>query len=372
MLAPDNRLYELLSAEHQFGRWVGKELLPIWRKVRELDGDEEDYERLVRSSHLWMSYQSTTSDSVAQQERSLFTPLSVNLPAYSAGWDLETALTQLIDRVRAFNRWPNPRTAARNRAVAIGFLTFCIEHNGYTKTVSTYEIAKYTPAISQKSVDRALRELVDLGLLIRVDEHLRGGGSRRTRRYRVFLSWGMGSPVGLPREQQACACGSVPSRRELFRADLMNMCKCSLSHDGTHHPDVWSRGGLGLRCQQVYEALTDTPVSVKALSERLGVSRSCVSKSLTRLFDVGLAGFKPEARSKLWFRVSTPLDAVAELLGVSGVADRHRQKIELMQSDQRWLRSLPYAERRNEFDRRRYAAARRKLDASEDRLDLTS
>lgn len=362
MLAPDKRLYELLSAEHQFGKWVGKELLPIWKKVRELDGDEDDYERLVRSSHLWMSYTSTTSDSVADQERSLFTPLSVNVQAYSSGWDLETTLTRLIDRVKVFNKWPNPRTAARNRAVAIGFLTFCIEQNGYTKTVSTYEIAKYTPAVSQKSVDRALRELVDLGLIIPMDDHLRNAKSRRTRRYRVFLNWGIGTtPAVVPQEQQACACASVP-RRELFGADLMSSCKCSLSHDGTLPHEVWSRGGLGLRCQQVYEALTDTPATVKALASAIGASRSCVSKALNRLFDAGLAGFKPEGRSRLWFRVSAPLDAVADLLGVSGVADRHRQKIELQQADQRWLRSLSYADRAAEFSRRKHAALRRKYE----------
>lgn len=155
-------LLNRLQAEYQH-RWIGPALLPIAGAIRELGGNFEDYERLVRMSNLWLTYTTETTNNVATQEKNLVSAWEKSKD--HGDWDLADALSNLAARVRSFNRWPNPRTASRDRLVALAFIGFCLEHNCFTRTLSQYELAKMT-GLSRKTVARALASLIELGLLI--------------------------------------------------------------------------------------------------------------------------------------------------------------------------------------------------------------
>ncbi|MBZ4537776.1 hypothetical protein FVO80_23880 [Mycobacterium avium subsp. hominissuis] len=129
--------------------------------------------------------------------------------------------------------------------------------------------------------------------------------------------------------------------------------------------DTWVRRGLGATAARVYELLTDEAVPVKVLASRVGLDRSTVTTHLNRLFEVGLAGHKTEGRSRLWFKGYAPLDLVAETLGVSGTLERHVQKIELMQADQRALREMSYTDRQVAYRKRRDAGLRRRAEQAD-------
>ena len=47
----------------------------------------------------------------------------------------------------------------QRQAVALALVEFCIEHNCFTRTLSSYELAKRTAGISRESVSRALTAL---------------------------------------------------------------------------------------------------------------------------------------------------------------------------------------------------------------------
>jgi hypothetical protein len=77
--------------------------------------------------------------------------------------------------------------------VALALVDFCIEHNCFTRTLSTYELAKWTAGLSPSSVSRALAALADDGFLtevLRTDK-------RTTKRYHVNLRWAAGGRKGV-------------------------------------------------------------------------------------------------------------------------------------------------------------------------------
>jgi DNA-binding transcriptional ArsR family regulator len=186
--APDALTLELLQSEHTNGTWVGHELLPIASRIRNQGGDADDYERWVLSSYLWSSYTNSTSDRAKKQDASL---AGAWLKAKdSKPFDLETALTELGARVSAHTGWTGP-TGSRNRAVALALIGFCIEHNCFTRTLSSYELAKRTSGMSQRTVSRALTALTDIGLIREVERTDRRTSTRSTRRYQLSLRWGV-------------------------------------------------------------------------------------------------------------------------------------------------------------------------------------
>jgi hypothetical protein len=331
---PDRFLLERLGAEHQNGTWVGRELLPVATRIRELGGDEDDYQRWATTSHLWNSYVYSTGDTVAEQKRSLEGAWVA--AGRSKPWDLEDALTELAARVRSYTGWPNPRTASRDRVVALAFIAFCIDRNCYTRTISSYELAKHTPGMSQKSVHRALVALLDLGLLLDVERTDRRTSTRSTRRYRLFLRW---------EQPRTSAMSSVPPG-DLFTPDLRNSCKSTLSHERKDR-DLWSWKGAGYAALRVWEVLTDEPMTVQEVSSTTGQSEQAARRCLKKLFDLGLAGEMP-GRPKRYFKTEMPLSALEDALGITGTVDQARAKIKLMQEQNRKAYPNTYRRRNDE------------------------
>lgn len=317
---PDRSTLELLSSEHENGTWVGRELLPIANRIRALGGTEDDYRRWVLASHLWLSYVGSTSDRPGKQRSSL--EGAWRAAERSKPFDLEEALTDLRGRIATWTGWVG-RTGSRNRAVALALVTFCIEHNCFTRTLSTYELAKYTSAMSPQTVGRALRALSETGLLDVVDRTDRRTSTRSTNRYRINLHWK--PPTAIQAERGVVTTGS------------MNTGKNSLLHDDTPPLDIWSRRGLGPGAQRVHEALPTEPTTVRQVSEITGQSVASVKRYLRILADHALAGFKPAAPGAptLWFRVETPLDAVADALGIYGHVEVRRWELEQRQAANR-------------------------------------
>ncbi|WP_163722903.1 hypothetical protein [Mycolicibacterium psychrotolerans] len=324
-------MLELLQAEHENGTWVGKELIKIASKVRNLGGNEDDYRRWVLASNLWLSYTGSTGDKIKDQEKHL--DGAWERAQRDEDFDLEESLTALGERIRAYADWPKRGTAGRDRAVALALVEFCVEHNCFTRTLSSYELAKWTAGISQKSVSRALSALTDLGLIRELDRTDRRTSPRSAKRYRLNLQW---------------AAHTRPTNPDKggTNTDLRSTGIASLSHE-LHPPhDVWSRKGLGPSAQRVYEVLSDEHVTARSISEKTGMNVRSVTRYLKILADHALAGTvpPPPGGAPRYFVVETPLDAVADALGIYGHVEIRRWEIEQRQRANR--EAFPGAYRR--------------------------
>ena len=185
--APDATTLQLLAGEYEHA-WIGPRLVRIASLIRNQGGNEDDYRRWVRASHLWTSYIYSTNDKVRKQDRNLESGWAK--AQRSKPFNLEDGLSDLRDRIATHTGWTG-RTGSRNRAVALVFVDFCIENNCFTRTISSYELAKYTAGMSQKSVHRALMALLDRGLLQDEQRADKRTTARSTRRYRLNLRWGV-------------------------------------------------------------------------------------------------------------------------------------------------------------------------------------
>jgi hypothetical protein len=132
--------------------------------------------------------------------------------------------------------------------------------------------------------------------------------------------------------------------------DLRSTDKLSLSQELPPPCDLWSRKGLGPGAQRVYEVLSDEPVRARAIADRTGMNTPGVKRYLRILAEHGLAGSKPGAPgdATLYFRVDTPLDAVADMLGIYGYVEIHRWELERLQHANR--AAYPSAYRRLQAD----------------------
>jgi hypothetical protein len=97
--------------------------------------------------------------------------------------------------------------------------------------------------------------------------------------------------------------------------------------------DLWSRKGLGPGAQRVYEVLTDELVTARSIADQTGMTTPSVKRYLRILAEHCLAGSKPGAPgdATLYFRVDTPLDAVADSVGIYGHIEIKRWEIERRQ-----------------------------------------
>jgi hypothetical protein len=140
---------------------------------------------LVKTSHLWRSYQGSTRDSATDQGRSLEGAWQKS--AASDPFDAEVSLSDLAQRI-ASSYWVG-RSGSRNRAVALAFVGFCRERNCFTRTISSYELSKYTAGMSPSTVRNAMVDLVELGLLRRTERTDTRTSSRSTGRFEINLRW---------------------------------------------------------------------------------------------------------------------------------------------------------------------------------------
>lgn len=350
---PDPTTLKLLQAEHVNGTWVGRELLPIANRIRNAGGDEGDYRRWVLQSNLWLSYTGSTGDSGPQQRKHLASAWDKS--ERSRPFELDDALSDLLDRI-ASARWPG-RAGNRNRAVALAFVGFCREHNCFTRTLSRYELAKLTPAISPNTVGKALDALIELGLLMKVDRTDRRSSGRSTGRYKINLFWrAVGNlEASLLRNPHGKSDSMSTGKYSLTR--FCQMADTVYELDVTGH-DIWTYRGLGQSALRVWELLPEHPgasafglddpariyeddsiedvgKSSADLVGESGLSRRTVDAVLRNLFDhcmvVQLSG-KP----RRWVQAAyPPVEPIADLLGCAGYIDQAVDKIERRQEANR-------------------------------------
>jgi hypothetical protein len=313
---PDAITLDRLAAEHQHGLWVGKELLPIASRIRSQGGTEHDYLRWVLSSSLWTSYTYSTNDPVGNHRKHLLSAWDKS--ERSKPFDLEDSLSELADRIAA-GFWTG-RSGSRNREVALAFVRFCWEHNCYTRTISCYELSKHTAGLSPNVVHKALRDLVKLGLLSKIERTDRRASGRSTSRYQANLHW---KPERFHRAPSNPSGNHVPEIRNTAKGSLSPL----RNSDGD---DLWSSRGLGLTAGRVYAALADEPATVREISERAGVSDGQARRAVAKLADHALAGTLP-GRPARYFKVETPLSAVTDMLGCSGYVEWAITRTEEMQ-----------------------------------------
>jgi hypothetical protein len=295
----------------------------------------------VLASNLWTSYTYSTSDSARDHRRHLHS--AWEKAQRSKPFELEDALSDLEARI-ATAYWGG-RSGSRNREVALAFVMFCWERNCYTRTISCYELSKHTAGLSPNVVHRALRDLVKLGLLSKIERTDRRASSRSASRYQANLYWKPERSGSAPRQTSGSALGE---RNPKCVPEVRNTCKSSLSplrnSDGD---DLWSSRGLGLTAGRVYEVLADEPATVREISERAGVSDGQARRAIAKLADHALAGTIPGRPAK-YFKVETPLYAVADLLGCTGYIEH----------------AVGQTEARQEANRVGYPSAYRKVSAT--------
>lgn len=310
----------LLQSEHENGTWVGKELLPIASRIRNGGGSEDDYLLLVTLSELWRSYTGSTSDSAADQRKHLASAWDKS--EESKPFELDDALADLEDRIRRA-RWRG-RSGNRDRAVASAFVAFCRERNCFTRTISTYELAKYTAGMAPRTVGRALADLVDCGLLARVHRTDTRVSGRSTGRYEINLRW---RPEGLSPNPVS---------------DSMSTGKASLRQLWDSARDIWSSRGLGQSAGRVYAVLADEPATVKQLSDTTGLGDQATRDAAAKLAEHCLAGTIP-GRPVRYFKVETPLHAIEQAIGCSGYVETAIEKLTARQEINRRAYPSTYA-----------------------------
>lgn len=327
---PDRRLQEKLRTEHHSGTLVVKELMSIAHMFLNQGGTYDDYLRLVQASYFWASFEGSTSTPARKHPQFLEDAWCKAEASHDPDYDNDTVLTALAGRIETA-RWTG-RNGSRNRCVALAFVRFCYEHNCYVRTISTYELAKWTDGMSHVTVSRALHDLVGLGLLSRVDRTDFKETARSTRRYELNRYW---RPTGDMRPPTVETGSGVDETRNYGINSLFQV---------RHSPaDVWSARGLGESARRVYDVLNDTPTTVRELACRAGVTRDACRHALAKLFDRSLAG-QIAGRPSKYFRVDTPLDAVAEAMSVSGYVEFRRQQLEARQAANRTGYPASYAQ----------------------------
>jgi hypothetical protein len=319
---PDQFTLDLLNGEHEQFKWIGPRLLGIANRVRGTGGSKDDFSRWVKASQLWRSYQGSTSDSVTAQGRNLES--AWQKARNHQDFTLEEALDELAYRV-ATAAWTG-RSGSRDRTVALAFISFCAERNCFTRTISSYELSKYTPGISPVTVGRALIALVKIGLLTKVDRTDRRTSARSTRRYQINLYWKPKKHRGGASKPESIR-SSVGEARSTRKYTLIHLQKNTVQ-------DVFSHRGLGLTTGRVWAVLGDEAMSVKDIAAAAGVSTGQAYTACRKLADNCLAGVKPGI-PVLYFRVDTPLEVVAEMLGCDGYIDRRIAATELRQEANR-------------------------------------
>lgn len=346
---PDAETLRLLQSEHVNGTWVGRELLPIANRIRNAGGDEGEYYRRVTGSTLWGSYTCSTSDSVTKQEASLENAWWKS--EESKPFELDDVLADLTELVAEGN-WPG-RAGNRNRAVALAFVGYCRDRNCYTRTISSYELAKQVPGTSPRTAARALADLVKIGLLKKIDRTDRRSSRRSTTRYQINLYWTPTPALGVPR---SCKANGVSDSRSTSKYSLRHLCHIDGEIRGldlTHH-DTWTHQGLGQSAQRVWAALPDHPgsdamalddpasiyddasitcvgKSPAELVSEIGLSRRTVDTALKRLFDNCMAVELP-GKPHRWLRAAyPPVDALAEASGYAGTIADTVERIEKRQ-----------------------------------------
>lgn len=345
---PDGQLVQLLQAEHQNGTWVGRELLSIANRIRNRGGSESDYTTLVKLSNLWSSYTGSTSDSATAQRKHLGS--AWDAAERSKPFELHDVLGDLLDRI-AGRHWPG-RAGARNQAVALAFVGFCRDHNCFTRTISRYELAKYTPGYTPKTVGKGLADLVQLGLLSLEHRSDRRSSSRSTNRYRVNLYWNGGS-LGASQLRES---NGIKVSMSTGKHSLTLLCqtadKVRLTDLAVH--DIWSRQGLGQTALLVWSLLLEHPgseafgldhpsavygdgadvhvgKSADELTAESGMARRTVDAALLRLFESCMVVQLP-GRPRRWLRAAyPPADSLADVLGATGARDGQVERIEQRQ-----------------------------------------
>ncbi len=336
MTAPSARALELLGSEYDH-QWPGPTLLSVANHFRHDGLDWEDYERWVRSSYFWTTYEDSTTSTESERIRILDSAWLKS--GERTTFELDDTLADLAKSV-IDAQWYG-RKGIRARAVALAFIDFCREHNCFTRTISHYEVAKWTPGFSAERTRKGIADLVEIGFLRSV---YRTGESRRsTRRYQVNLDW---SPVmGTGSELVSLNVAmSSPGRliTSFGETETLSLTDTLLDHD------VWSHRGLGQSVGLVFIELTEDWQDVQTIAANCGKSQGAARKSLERLYDVGLV-MKKTGRPVLYRAVDEPdLDLIAGAIGATGAIEQNVVSLVARQeanyrNKQYWTRQVSHA-----------------------------
>lgn len=322
----DPAALQILDSEYDH-TFVGGKLLSVANYCRHAGIGEDDIEDLIRSSQLWVSFEDSTS--MAERNRDKLLDSAIQKSRRSGEFELSDALEEMWEKANRAEF--TGRNGSRDRAVLLAFIGFCWEHNCFTRTISTYELATYTNGIGPKPVGKALTALTEeYGKPLReVERRDNPSGRRPARRYRLNLEWTPpGGPTNIVRQRpNEIRKNTLGPTRPIFGEDV--------------HEDVWTRGGLGETSRRVYDFLDSAPdgwFTFQELAEHTGMSKDMAKRATVKLFDYGLAARRSRnrnSRGKPPFEyqraVDIDMEKLADYLGVSGVVERRVYGIRLRQ-----------------------------------------
>jgi len=305
---------EILSSEHNHNEWIGPKLLAVANYFRSDALDRDDYERWVLASFLWSSYEDSTRDSVTEQRRNL--ERAWEKSSETKPFDLHESLTTLRRRV-VEARWPG-RAGPRDRAVALSFIDFCQENNCFTRTLSSYELAKWTPGFSPRTVDRGLQALEVRGLLTVVPRTDTTPGKRTTVQRQLNLDWRDLSSF-IPERSLDDVSDAISTVGRLIASDT------STTELVAH--DLWSNKGLGQSPGRVYQVLGPEFVTLKTVAAQARMTESATRRALGKLYEHGLV--MRRGRRPVEYRRNEDMtpDLIADALGVTGAIKANVEKI---------------------------------------------
>jgi DNA-binding transcriptional ArsR family regulator len=271
----------LLDSEYDH-TFIGRKLLSAANYCRHAGIGEDAAEDLIRSSHLSITYQASTSSNERKQDKAMSSAIR---KAYrGSDFELSDSLSALWERVSSA-AWTG-RNGSRDRAVLLAFIWFCWEHNCFTRTLSTYELAAHTDGLSPGTVSRALASLVTnhgrpLTVVPRKD---RRPSRRSAQQYRLRLDWHpSGGAQGISGTGRA-----ISSRQNLLPHD-----------DG--YSDLWSPAGLGETARRLWDVVDhhgpEGPwLSLAELAKVSGMTGDMARRAMDKLFEYGLVARRPRGK----------------------------------------------------------------------------
>lgn len=236
---------------------------------------EDDYLELIRTSKLAQMMYSRPDYIGPHREGKLLTFAEERwayaeakfIPGTAAG--VREKLEPLPDKVLNAGCWSPGAAGVSERLAALGVLRVAIERGAYTFNVSVRFLCLEAGLASIDTAHRALRALVDVGLITWIGKDVNGN------RYRVNLTW-------TPKMRSTVT-------NNIVRTKFFVTVRSIEGWTSGGHP-LFVREGLGPVAGLVYHGLEPaTPYSVADVSSTFGLSRKAIETARDNLVQHGLA-----------------------------------------------------------------------------------
>lgn len=201
------------------------------------------------------------------------------------------------------------RTGNSDRAAYMAVLSECYRAGAVETSASVRELSEHA-AIAKDTVTKALKRLIDYGLIERAQPATQDGT--------IAAVWRLGcAPLPTGENRTRVTIEKLSDNRHPVVTSVRLSPVCEIA-------ELSSRAALGKSAVTIYRHLDELEaVSISELARRTGRARSTVRAALLRLESHSLAA---QTADDEWLRGTNDLVTVAAELDCSGLADRRRSK----------------------------------------------